>query len=286
MKDVCMIPAYNRPEFLYLCLEQIRKADGWKELKYLFCLDRGYTVNVKTIAKTIGADYEIIETPLTQYTIGKQSYNVLNGYKEAAVMSGKYVYMIEDDVMVGRDFFNWHKQVHDNALLFCSIASKNNNRKIEEEGNEREYYLTKDDFQSLGVCFDKKIIFDTIVEHIRHDYFANPVQYCRDNFPNSSIGAAFAEQDGLIRRIQMKDGRPIAFPYIPRCYHAGFYGKNRGRYASGDFGNRLQKVRNTIFNRAMMKEANKQNEDFYRDSEPIDLNVTTSEKLIFKSIYK
>ena len=41
------------------------------------------------------------------------------------------------------------------------------------------------------------------------------------------MGNCFTEQDGLIERVMLKSGRKVAFPFVSRAYHAGFYGYHR-----------------------------------------------------------
>ena len=102
-------------------------------------------------------------------------------------------------------------------------------------------------------------------------------------FPNNTFGEAFAEQDGLIRRIQQKEansgGMQIAFPHVPKAFHAGFYGKNRGQRISGTLEERTNKIRSIIFDDEMMRTVNKGSVHLYEDSIPVNLETERIENV-------
>lgn len=238
--NVVLIPCFNRPEFLSHCLENIQKADGADELYYIFRLDHGFDRANIDVIKSFALQHQVTYTPRTGYTAGKQSYSLLTGLIQAAQQSDGLVYLIEDDVIVGRDFFRWHQQVHaDNPNLFSSHANLNINRTVTQQGQWDQYYLSHLDYGSIGTCFRKEVILEHIAPRATHAYFKSPVSYVSRNFQGSSLQRSMAEQDGLIRRIQERlKHMPTAHPhtmeldgllYGPRCYHAGFYGKNRPR---------------------------------------------------------
>lgn len=272
--NICIIPCFDRPEFLTLCLERIAMADHYNEIKYLFAVDFGYNKEIEKVIAAFPATHkEIYFTNRSSFGITKQSLNVLNAYRMAAEQTDGLIFMIEEDVMIANDFFVWHELVHArDIVLFCSIATANNNRKVKTTNNLEQFYVTTGDYQSLGVCFPAEAIQKLIVEHINGDYFRSPMKYCKTLFPKSSIGEAFCEQDGLIRRIEEAERIGIAFPHVPRAFHAGFYGKNRGRRISGSFQQRLDTVRSIIFNDQEMQRVNGKNIHLYQDSKPVNLD--------------
>lgn len=284
VESVCVIPCFNRPEFLSLCLLRIQMADHWNEVQYLFAVDWGYSQEIKSVIDAFPATHKHVRfMERHNYGATKQSLNVLDAYRVAVQMVDGLVYMVEEDVMIARDFFVWHELVHRKEQgIFCSIATRNNNRIVPVDGNDLEaYYKTSGDYQSLGVCFKSDVLKYFVLPHITKDYLQNPVQYCMKEFKRSAIGSAFAEQDGLIRRIeeecnkeqvyQANDG--IAFPHVPRAFHAGFYGKNRGKRLTGNFPQRLEVIKKIIFDDSEMKRVNGKSLHLYEDSRPVNLET-------------
>lgn len=286
-KDAVVIPCFSRPEYLFLCLERIAKARDFNEGKtYLFAIDKGHDPNILPVISEWASKHKVpateIQRDVNEYSpLVKQSFNVLDALVQAARICSRYVYLIEEDVMIATDFFLWHNAVHEHATekqLFCSIATRNNNRKIDEfDGDKDEYYLSSDDYQSLGVCFHRKVVDELIKPHANREYFLNTKTYCQMMFPYSNIGAAYTEQDGLIRRIQ-EGGRfgLTAYPFFPRGFHAGLYGYNRGdapiSLSNKTFQQRVDYIRSIIFDDERMRLAAKRKE-WYEDSRPCELDL-------------
>ena len=131
-RDVLIIPCWRRPEFLWHCLDNLRRAEGIGDLHVLFRPDRGHDARNLEVIDEFGpqlGSYEIDVPPHCPYRRGKQSANVLGGYLRAAATTRRYVFMVEEDVMVARDFLRWHYAVQAaQPQLFCSIATRNTNR--------------------------------------------------------------------------------------------------------------------------------------------------------------
>ncbi len=221
--NVVLIPCFDRPEFLSECLKNIEQAESADQYHYIFRLDHGHEPDNLKVIEGFKLSSETTFTPRTTYGIGKQSYSVLSGLQIAAKTSDHLVFLIEDDVMIGRDFFRWHEEVHSQQALFSSHANLNVNSPS-KEGWIDEYYLTTRDYGSIGTCMTRESIA-LIDPHINADYFLHPVQYIRRKFKNSFLGYGFAEQDGLIRRIQADQSLPQAYP----CHHVLFFKTHSGK---------------------------------------------------------
>lgn len=273
-KDICVCPLWRRPEFLQMWIDQVKKANGAEKIYYLFCLDTGFDKKNLEVLKSFPFEYGTIQMPDKGYKLGKQSFNVLNGYMFAAMNTKEFVFMIEEDVFIGTDFFDVHYKMHEKENLFCSIGTKNNNTNWKTIEDKNAYYLTnKIDYQSLGVCFRKKILLDYIRPHFVESYFSDVNKYCTKMFPDSFLQGKWTEQDGLIRRILEKVKLPIAFPHVPRAYHAGFYGYNRtNKYEALSFDEKLKLLKEVCFDVDRMKR-----ESLYDDSTPVNLNTDSGE---------
>lgn len=272
--NVVLVPAYRRPEFLWHCIQNIKLARRADEMHYIFRFDHGHDPDNHRVVKDFPYSHEIAVTNRVPYHLAKQSYSLLTGYQIASSKCDDLVFMIEEDVMIARDFFEWHLAVQ--SLVpdnFCSLAVANPNRTVVDSGALGEYYLGTGDYCSLGVCFRKQALMEHVFPAVTSRYYQNPVDYCARNFPGSPIGHAFAEQDGLIRRVQIQLGmhRPTVWPWAPRAYHAGYYGKNRGAGPRGLLAERIARLTDVIYSDQAMRTFAKHPE-WYEDSRPINLN--------------
>lgn len=288
-RDVVLIPAFRRPEFLVYTLALIRANPGWEDFQYVFALDHGYSHTMIDVIEAAEIPHsKIFETPATRFKLGKQSFNLLYGYRMAESLAKEFVFMIEEDVFVSGDFFRWHYAVHEQEPdIFCSIGTANNNTHVETTGDPGTYYLIRNDYQSLGVGFRKETVAYFLKE-TRYDYFSDPIGYCADKFPDSNVNRFHVEQDGLIRRIIERDGAQVAFPHRPRGYHAGFYGMHRApRVDVGalSFTEQMEYVKETAFSPDQMR-VSVQHPSFYEDSQPVDLRVRSWEKQELDGVFR
>ncbi|HEX4049795.1 MAG TPA: hypothetical protein VHY19_02815 [Steroidobacteraceae bacterium] len=287
-RDVVLIPCWRRPEFLWHCLDNLARAAGIDQLHVLFRADTGYDRAIHEVIAEFAshfASYQVDEPVPCPYKRSKQSANVLGGYLLAAQLSRRYVFMVEEDIMVARDFLRWHYAVQAaQPRLFCSIATRNTNRNVPDNAEPEIYYLTSADYCSLGVCFERSVIGTLIAPHVTRAYFADPRSYCERTFPGSRLATGF-EQDGLIRRIQESEGdrRPIAYAYRPRGFHAGFFGYHRPGSVPGDLTQRIGQVGEVIYNVEAMRAAANRPEAFY-DSVPVPLETPPWQSLRFQAL--
>ena len=302
--DAVLIPTFNRPEFLTLALDCILHSDIPKGMTFVFQIDYGHDPDVvkvidrfdNNLVKKYGQNAPKIVKSFTLKSKfpskSKLSYNILTGYRNAVGYSDRYVYMIEDDVMIGESFWQFHEWVHDHSDtakafgeggLFCSIGSKNPNREVKQTNDVKLWYTSSGDYASVGVCFHKDVLKDIVLPHANEKYFSFPARYIKNTIGLQGISAMYPEQAGLIRRLQIKSGLPIAFPYVPRAFHSGFYGKNRKGYEiKGTLEDRIDAVRDIAFNIVRLRETVK--ERWVRDSEPCSLEAY-DERLMFDQHY-
>ncbi len=270
--DIVVMPGHSRPEMFKVWSELVQKATGASELFYLFCLDHGYDPKYLDLIYDFPFECSYIEIPKTNYTLGKQSNNVLNGMVSAAKHTDKLVYYLEEDIFPGVDFFRWHQEIHKREKgIYCSIATHANDTRYDFDINPSNYYLTSEpDYQSWGSCFRKEVIMEMIYPHFNDNYLMNPTGYCLRHF-DSYLGGRFTEQDGLIKRILEKAKLQVAFPCYPFAYHAGFYGYNRqAQIMKLPYEQKLALIKDTVFDiEKMLKMAAP-----FTDSVPVDLETT------------
>lgn len=280
MKNCVVIPCYDRPEYLELCLSFIQMADGWKENDYIFAIDNGArNENIGVIANFTAANKYTVRPQKTITGVGKQSYNVLSGLVAAAHMNYELVHYIEDDVFIAQDFFTFTKKIHaKEPELFCSIMSKNVNGDDRVTINQDAYYVKHtNQYQGIGSTFKGEMIKKYITPHYCNEYFQRPSSYVQIWF-ESALSNEFCEQDGLIRRIIEKDNLPVAFAHVPRCFHAGFYGYHRNPHMR--IPNNAEQKKKLIMEYSFSPEKLSkvvQSENLVTDSYPINLQTAHGE---------
>jgi hypothetical protein len=166
--------------------------------------------------------------------------NVLSAYREAAETPGvEHVFLIEEDIMVGENFFRWHYAVQKQGDWMCSIAAINRRAKHADSIDPAEYFTSRDTYQSWGVCWPVAKLAP-ILEHAKPEYYSNLFGYVGKRFPNSSLGMMWPEQDGLIERVLIETHGVTAWPYVPRAFQAGAYGYHRStKPLPGDLESRI-----------------------------------------------
>jgi len=265
-KDVVVLPCWRRPEFLWHCLDNLTRAEGIGGVHVLFRPDTGFSPDNLEVIDSFAdrlLSFEVQVADPCPFRRTKPSANFLLGLLHAAATAKQLVFLVEEDIMVARDYFRWHRAVHAAAgPLFCSIPVKNPNRILTLPDDPEAYYLSSGDSCSNGMCFDKHVLQSLIAPHVNMAYLRRPKRYIRRQFPASSIGLGFVEQDGLIRRIQEQSPLPIAWPCVPRAFHSGFFGARGGWHnftqpggAGQSIGDRVQLLTDPIFSSDAMRRA-------------------------------
>lgn len=223
--EIVIVTAWKRPDFLSAALQRLLVADDGRQ-RYRICLDRAFSREVGTVAEQfarhLGAR-ALIRRRSHRYR--GNSYNVLMSYKEAVAAAPDLVYLVEEDIFVAADYFEFHRRAHELAPdAFAVSACRNQQFPLEwDPPDQEDTVYAHASYQSLGVSFRVEPLAK-VVRHAQHGYFAGPVAYCARHWPNSAINPNNAEQDGLIHRMIEASGRHTVYPFSPRAYHAGFIG--------------------------------------------------------------
>lgn len=280
MHDVVLIPTFNRPEYLWLCLEHLAAADGGPE-KHIHVLHDAHTRDTQTQRNDFALTRQVIEHWHKQFAHVTTTWrdphhyigNVLNfleGYKAAYTNPEvRYAYLVEDDVLVGQDFFRWHEAVQARGDYFCTVgwhcvrydaATKN--------GNPTQYIESTMDFSSIGVCWQREKLAP-FVKHATTMYYRDHRTYLAGAFPGSPINpGTWTEQAGIVTRLlhETKD-RWVAWPTLRRCSHVGVSGYHRphGHVFTGDLAKRVRDLRAAVADTRIIG----MNRDFGGDIEPV-----------------
>ncbi len=228
MKNIVLVPAYRRPELLFHSLDNLSRAKGIENHRVVVRMDDhvgeppSFDENIEAVEMVPGGftfDVEMI----MPHSYWGNNWNTLKSYEWAAQQDCELVYLVEEDVMVGEDFFNWHETVQRELKPFCSIGVRHLDWPISDDPRE---YMETHAFASLGVCFSA-VHLSWIIKGIPEGYYDNLIPSLDAEFPNSKFKGASGAQDGLISRIMERHGLRSIQPRRPRAYHAGWYGFNR-----------------------------------------------------------
>ena len=203
-------------------MELIQRADNWQNYHYLFAIDRGADKEIKPLVELFPSEKTVVQAVHKWHG---NSTNLMRAYAHAGRMQGELTFLIEEDIFIGRDFFNFHEAVQ-NEFDYFFVTACRNQMDLSQAGNNPAGLFQFGRYQSLGVSFKTRNL-GPIIAHDSTHYYANRTMYLRRSFPGSSYGDTNTEQDGLICRIMERDNLLGIFPEIPRAFHAGFYGYNR-----------------------------------------------------------
>lgn len=282
--DTLIIPCFDRPEILFHTLDNLVQTGDMHTIHTVFKPDMGHAHGILDVIDEYAdrlPSYEIRQPSKPDHKTTKQSKNVLEGWQYAASLSTGLVFMVEEDIMVSRDFFRYHRAVHEQHHVFASLSTRNHNRSATVSAESDAYYLSTGDYCSLGVCMRKETIERFIAPHANGMYYRDCIRYCRFNFPSSTLAGDQSEQDGLIRRIQAESGLPTAYPHVPRGFHAGFYGYNRPNNKSkpqGQFHTKVKELAGIIYNSGRMEHA-ALTPAYFHDSQPVELDIAPWKQL-------
>lgn len=220
MREIVIVPAWRRPDFLTACLSRLDLSDDGERL-YLISLDRNHTAPVAEAAESLrgilGPDRVRIVSREHNYD-QSNSYNTLMAYRDAVEWGGDLVYLIEDDVFTGLDFFTAHRQAHDLLPDVFAVGGCNF-----FPGKDPEALNVQYPYHSLGVSFRPQVLEEYVFPHAVTDYFKNRSKYCEQRFGSTGHW----DQDGLIEAVRRTSGLPFAVMDVPRAYHAGYTGYSR-----------------------------------------------------------
>jgi hypothetical protein len=259
--DLVLVPSNYRPEFLALCLEHLAKSDGGAEKEVWVSQDRHFAEEYKqnllsevreVVDKSAYSFHRIRLIVRHPHNFIGNVYNFMELYKEAYAQPDiRYVYLVEDDVMVGKDFFRWHEAVQQrDSSYFCSVGWHCiRNNKVKASTNPHAIVESAKDFSSIGVCWRREKLH-RIVVHAKAEYYLNHTEYLKKAFPTSLIPwSKWTEQAGLVMRVLLETKTEfVVWSALRRCAHVGFNGYHRrnGYYFGGRLDQKIAELKSVI----------------------------------------
>lgn len=233
--DLVAVLAHRRPDFLHATLTRLGMADR-DYLRYRIYIDRGYDHAVLEVAgqfaDALGDRCEVILRP--DHNHWGSSYNTFEAYREAAEGDWELLHLIEEDILISEDYFDYHRQAHALAPdAFSVTGCRDRLGPPAPETSDDAIYL-REAYQVSGASY-RRTMLPSILKYITPAYYSNPAEHIAATFPNASLPPGqWTEQDGFLMRVREELGLWCVYPCAPRSYHAGFSGYNRsGQALSG-----------------------------------------------------
>lgn len=219
-----IITCFRRPEMLAITLERIINANGAEDNLYLFSVDEDFDPQVHEVIEGFPFEYSI---RYNKRRGNGNSSNVLGAYRTAYAYAKKLgmpiIGLIECDLWIAKDYFNFHSRVHKQfPNAFCVSACRNQNIKQQPPSDPAGVYR-HDSYQSLGVSFKTEQVV-RIALHDNSVYYRNPELYIKSLFRDRNISSIFSEQDGLIQTLIHNEKLQMLYPCAARACHVGYYG--------------------------------------------------------------
>lgn len=218
-----LVPGYNRPEFFYQTMESLVKNPEIKDYGLLFALESDVDQRYFDIIQTFkdGLKMETVKWP-ERYGLTK---GILEGLKIAFSKSDEYVILLEDDVVVSKDFLGFLDYCYRHFYKLdgnIAVIGTTTNRAIGRVG----YVYKEQWYLPWGVLMPKHFFNKFLLEHCNKEYYQDSKKYADNYYPKESKGRE-VEQAGLVLRIMLKNNLYQILPEVPRSLEIGVYGKHR-----------------------------------------------------------
>lgn len=259
MRDIVIVPTYERQEYAHVCLEYLSRVEGIGDKEVWLCQDShedGFEVNplhapedTRKLALFFGqlfgsrADYIMIRSHSTY----GNSRNLIEALKRAYERGAERIFLVEDDIMVMPDIFRWHEAVLDQVNPFVSCATSLNksahfpiNGRYAMDETFRDpnaVYISANAYSSHAVAFKRENLGELLIEIDRQLEWGE--------------WQSGKEQDILIQHIMSMPSFPnrgSAWSYVPRAYNVGMrsYHINTGMEFNGTLEEKCAALRTTI----------------------------------------
>ena len=249
MKELVLVPTYQRSDMLAVCLDAIREADS--EIPIHVFPDRG------TNEREICLRFPGVEHHFTfQHTYHGNTFNVMEALRWAHGQHASMVYIVEDDAIISPDFFAWSRAAFNTpfaAKVFAACGWRYSPDALPPAAAPDiliPWYLSV-------CCALPKRSLAYIVQHAKPEYYADMAGYLDAAFPQSSRrGTRHYEQDGLCLRVCESLSQVCAWPRTPRATHIGWRGYHmpQGAELEGSLDERIATIKLLLKSPVMLKQ--------------------------------
>ena len=209
-KSVVVIPTLRRPEMLALTLEKLSKTPQAEHLDVRIFLDTAPPETLEDVAycrDTYLPTAEIFQAG-EHVKVLSGCWNILNALKNGYETGADRIFLVEEDVFVAPNFFEWHWQKHSEGNHFVTCG-------------RRHGRMPMDFYSNPGTCYTRESL-GQVMPHICDDFFRDTKAYLSKHFP-TMIGKDGDLDDGLIRKVQRSVNGKVTCAQPPVAFHQGFH---------------------------------------------------------------
>lgn len=217
MKDICIIPTHERPEFLWITLEKIAAATNRDNVEFWICEDTHYEkpeqlreeifATIDYSRRLLGEDVKHFQT---RHDNHGSSYNVLTSFERACETDASFVFFIEDDVRITEDFFRFCYMAQEGWSPFfvtgnCAPQTVSDPRADGIVGSNTWG-------QTFSMCFNREKL-KQMLKPTYSDYGIQPT----------------SEWDNYLLRYMQQTDQFCVCAALQRGYHFGFHSYHAGK---------------------------------------------------------
>lgn len=224
MRDIVVVPCYERPEYTRLCLQYLAQARGVQDKEVWLCEDSHVSETedrTKNMLPVVAHGYNIFAhfqhyVQVAHATYGN-SFNLVSSLQRAYDSGAEKVFLVEDDIIAAPDIFEWHEEILDRVNPFVSCATAlNKSAHFQINGpmamdetykNPNAYKRTIGPYSSHAAAFIRPCL-GGLLEHFDRKQF---------------VWRPGLEQDIHIQQYLASSRNHSIWPYVPRAYNVGVY---------------------------------------------------------------
>ena len=262
MMDVVIVPCYERPEYTFLCLVYLSRARGITDKEVWLCQDqhKDGPIVVPFMTEVLAQAEEYI--PHIKYRLHEthntygNSKNLIDSLKDAFDTGAERVFLVEDDIIVAPDIFEWHEAVLDEVGVFVSCATGlNKSAHFQINGPQAMDEGYHDPSAYLKVCGP----YSSHAAAFKREKLGFLLGYIEGQ---SSVPWAPGHEQDLVTQKYLRTTKwESAWPYAPRAYNVGWrsYHINTGSTFNGALQQKVRALENTIRDPQKLKEMSANN---------------------------
>jgi len=266
-QSVVVMPVAERPEFCALALECLAKTHFPVPI-HVFVDDISGKVKEEFsyVFDHHAPPHTTIHWQGPHVTATSGCWNILDSIKTGRETGADYVFLVEEDVLVRPNFFEYHWE----ALSLDGQVSCG-----------RKYLpfwkRCPGMYTNPGSCL-KGELADAVIQHINMEFFADTGGYMERVIGH--VEGIHGLDDGLIRRVLWKNGWSAKHQEEPTCSHVGFQAyENRYDFCHVDqlahISNRIANLRNLFLT---LDPINGPHARYVKDLEPLSADQLTNLK--------
>ena len=259
--NVIAITIYNKPDLLYLYLEQLEKSGELKNYKLRLHTEEGYDPEENVVIEDFKKRNPDVDTklyikrkincPLTGF------HNILSSYTMSAIEADEFVIIGEEDMLPTEDYLRFNRVCYEKYLSkYDRIFAIAHKRRPEVEQQGHGDVLMGDYQLTSPSCISVKAIDNYITPYLQDElFFSNPIAYNMQRFNNLRIAPHdHTHHDGALERMMLANNLFALKPDQARSMHFGLSGIFcRGNPPQGTLEERIAQWRELIKDGDMLR---------------------------------